>query len=69
MTLLCSPRDLKYLAILLYPPLPPTSLAVDPDGRLGITLAGFVRGARFNIYTHWEKCPRSMKYSLKTLSA
>ncbi len=33
----------------------PTSLAVDAGQRLGVTVAGFVRGDRFNIYSHPER--------------
>jgi FdhD protein len=33
----------------------PTSLAVDAAERLGVTLVGFVRGDRFNIYSHPER--------------
>lgn len=33
----------------------PSSLAVDVADELGITLAGFVRGDRMNIYTHPER--------------
>lgn len=33
----------------------PTSLAVDLAERTGITLAGFVRGERVNLYTHPER--------------
>jgi len=33
----------------------PTSLAVTLADRLGVTLAGFVRGRRMNIYTHHER--------------
>jgi FdhD protein len=33
----------------------PSSLAVDAAGRLGVTLAGFVRGGTFNLYTRPER--------------
>jgi FdhD protein len=33
----------------------PSSLAVAAAERLGVTIAGFVRGDRFNIYTHPER--------------
>jgi FdhD protein len=33
----------------------PSSLAIDAAERLGVTIAGFVRGDRFNIYTHPER--------------
>ncbi len=33
----------------------PSSLAVQAADRLGVTIAGFVRGDRFNIYSHPER--------------
>lgn len=33
----------------------PSSLAVDLADRLGVTIAAFVRGRRFNVYTHPER--------------
>jgi len=33
----------------------PSSLAVDAGRRFGMTLVGFLRGRRFNIYTHPER--------------
>jgi FdhD protein len=33
----------------------PSSLAVDAGRRFGMTLVGFLRGTRFNIYTHPER--------------
>ena len=33
----------------------PSTLAVDTAARLGMTLVGFLRGPRFNIYTHPER--------------
>jgi FdhD protein len=33
----------------------PSSLAVRAAGHLGMTVAGFVRGERFNVYTHPER--------------
>jgi FdhD protein len=33
----------------------PSSLAVDAADRLGVTLAGFVRGDSFNVYTHRQR--------------
>ena len=33
----------------------PSTLAVDAARRLGMTLVGFLRGTRFNVYTHPER--------------
>lgn len=33
----------------------PSSLAVDLAARFGVTLVGFLRGSRFNLYTHPER--------------
>jgi len=33
----------------------PSSLAVSAADRLGVTIAGFVRDNRFNLYTHPER--------------
>jgi FdhD protein len=33
----------------------PSSLAVSAAVRLGVCIAGFVRGDRFNIYSHPER--------------
>ena len=35
----------------------PSTLAVSAANRLGMTLIGFVRGGRFNIYAHPERVP------------
>ncbi len=38
----------------------PTSLAVDISNEIGITLIGFVRGNKFNIYTHANRVSSSL---------
>ena len=38
----------------------PTSLAVDLAEETGLTLVGFLRGERFNIYTHPERIERQV---------
>jgi FdhD protein len=40
---------------LMISPSAPTSSAVQLADELGLTLIGFVRGERFNIYTHPER--------------
>ncbi|MCF8010337.1 MAG: formate dehydrogenase accessory sulfurtransferase FdhD [Clostridiales bacterium] len=40
---------------LIASPSAPTSLALDLAGQLGITVAGFMRGTRINIYTYPER--------------
>ena len=37
----------------------PSTLAVSAANRLGMTLVGFLRGGRFNIYTDPERVPLS----------
>ncbi len=36
----------------------PSSLAVEAADRLGMTVVGFLRGDRYNVYSHPERVPR-----------